>query len=324
MRLSDFLTPLKLVFNFSAMLFSSYMTELCWELDDLLLGKATGEVVDAFIHLVKIKTHLTLSLPIFSLFLNRQFIAVILKLETFYAEAKIGLHFDQELCLELLDLCEVVFNQRHAFFFQFELNIGMIGPIDLVGHPEKLQNIRGVIFFLVASNAFGGIQGTLATFASERPVFLRERFSKSYTTFTYFLSRTAINFPFELVYPTAGAIIIYWATSFGAQTAEECFKLVAMVNGVYFCSASYGLLYAALIPKLETAMALVPVLIIPFMLLGGFFINLDNVDDIRVIFYPIMYLSPFKYGSRQEWTPSESPRIFSLELQLIYGSTLSS
>jgi hypothetical protein len=69
-----------------------------------------------------------------------------------------------------------------------------------------------------------------------------------------------------------------------------------MVNAVYFCSASYGLLYAALIPKLETAMALVPVLIIPFMLLGGFFINLDNVTDVRVIFYPIMYLSPFKYG----------------------------
>lgn len=43
-------------------------------------------------------------------------------------------------------------------------------------------------------------------------------------------------------------------------------------------------------------MALVPVLIIPFMLLGGFFVNLNDVDDIRVIFYPIMYLSPFKYG----------------------------
>ena len=43
-------------------------------------------------------------------------------------------------------------------------------------------------------------------------------------------------------------------------------------------------------------MALVPVLIIPFMLLGGFFINLDDVDDIRVIFYPIMYMSPFKYS----------------------------
>ena len=43
-------------------------------------------------------------------------------------------------------------------------------------------------------------------------------------------------------------------------------------------------------------MALVPLLIIPFMLLGGFFIDLDQYKDIRVIFYPIMYLSPFKYG----------------------------
>jgi hypothetical protein len=43
-------------------------------------------------------------------------------------------------------------------------------------------------------------------------------------------------------------------------------------------------------------MALVPVLIIPFMLLSGFFINLNDYVDVRVIFYPIMYLSPFKYG----------------------------
>ena len=43
-------------------------------------------------------------------------------------------------------------------------------------------------------------------------------------------------------------------------------------------------------------MALVPVLIIPFMLLGGFFVDLEQYTDIRVIFYPVMYLSPFKYG----------------------------
>ena len=43
-------------------------------------------------------------------------------------------------------------------------------------------------------------------------------------------------------------------------------------------------------------MALVPVLIIPFMLLGGFFVDLEQYKDIRVIFYPVMYLSPFKYG----------------------------
>lgn len=73
-------------------------------------------------------------------------------------------------------------------------------------------------------------------------------------------------------------------------------NLSIISNGVYFCAASYGLVYAALIPKLETALALVPVLVIPFMLLGGFFIKLDEYTDIRVIFYPVMYLSPFRYG----------------------------
>ena len=73
-------------------------------------------------------------------------------------------------------------------------------------------------------------------------------------------------------------------------------KLLIVCNALYFCAASYGLFYAALIPKLETAMALIPVLIIPFMLLGGFFVNLEDYQDVRVIFYPVMYLSPFKYG----------------------------
>jgi len=54
-------------------------------------------------------------------------------------------------------------------------------------------------------------------------------------------------------------------------------------------------------------MALVPVLIIPFMLLGGFFINLNEVNDIRVIFYPIMYLSPFKYGFQAIMRGLDSP-----------------
>ena len=151
-------------------------------------------------------------------------------------------------------------------------------------------------FFLVSTNAFGGIQGTLATFSLERPVFIRERYSKTYSSFAYFISRTSCNFPFELLYPTIGVAIVYWATGMGNQNSDEFLRMICTVNATYFLSASYGLLYSTVIPKLETAMALVPVLIIPFMLLGGFFINLSEVDDIRVIFYPIMYLSPFKYG----------------------------
>lgn len=90
--------------------------------------------------------------------------------------------------------------------------------------------------------------------------------------------------------------MIYYITGLGNGTFAEFMRLVVSANCIYFSSASYGLFYSAVIPKLETAMALVPVLIIPFMLLSGFFINLNDYVDIRVIFYPIMYISPFKYG----------------------------
>jgi hypothetical protein len=41
----------------------------------------------------------------------------------------------------------------------------------------------------------------------------------------------------------------------------------------YWAGASYGLFLSVMIPKMELAMALVPVLIIPLMVLGGFFVN---------------------------------------------------
>jgi ABC-type multidrug transport system permease subunit len=40
-------------------------------------------------------------------------------------------------------------------------------------------------------------------------------------------------------------------------------------------------------------MALVPVLIIPFLMLSGFFVSLDSIPK---VFYPLEYISPFRYG----------------------------
>ena len=62
---------------------------------------------------------------------------------------------------------------------------------------------------------------------------------------------------------------------------------------IYWYAVSYGLLLSVIIPKVEVATALVPALVIPFMILGGFFVNQDNIP---YIFYPFTYLSMFKYG----------------------------
>jgi hypothetical protein len=58
-------------------------------------------------------------------------------------------------------------------------------------------------------------------------------------------------------------------------------------------SSSYGLLLSALFSDAGVVMALVPVLVIPFLLVGGFFVPLDTVFG---IYYPFEYLSMFRYG----------------------------
>ena len=57
--------------------------------------------------------------------------------------------------------------------------------------------------------------------------------------------------------------------------------------------SSYGLLLSVCFEDSEVALALVPVLLVPFLLVGGFFAPLSEVPDFYKLFE---YLSMFKYG----------------------------
>ena len=61
----------------------------------------------------------------------------------------------------------------------------------------------------------------------------------------------------------------------------------------YQAGSAYGLFISVVVPNIELAMALVPVLIIPLMVLGGFFISQDQIPK---YLYEIEYISMFKYG----------------------------
>ena len=57
--------------------------------------------------------------------------------------------------------------------------------------------------------------------------------------------------------------------------------------------SAYGLFLSTLFEDVEVAMTIVPLLIIPFMLVGGFFAPLTYVPDFYKVFE---YLSMYKYG----------------------------
>ena len=58
-------------------------------------------------------------------------------------------------------------------------------------------------------------------------------------------------------------------------------------------SSSFGLFLSTIFSDAGVVMALVPVLIIPFLLVGGFFVPLETVPK---VYYPFEYLSMFRYG----------------------------
>lgn len=60
----------------------------------------------------------------------------------------------------------------------------------------------------------------------------------------------------------------------------------------YLTGTAYGSLISVFVPKFEMAVAMTPVLIVPFMIFSGFLVNQANIP---YFFYEIEYISPFRY-----------------------------
>lgn len=65
------------------------------------------------------------------------------------------------------------------------------------------------------------------------------------------------------------------------------------VEGTAWMASSYGLVLSTLFSDAAVVMALAPALIIPLLLVGGFFAPLSEVPKFYYIFE---YISMFKYG----------------------------
>lgn len=116
--------------------------------------------------------------------------------------------------------------------------------------------------------------------------------SNTYSTFSFFVGRNLAGMPLDLFMPLLFIAIMYFPVHLDNR-AFVFFWAVLISELVYFMSASYGLLLSATFKDMTVVMALVPVVIVPLMLVGGFFTNLNNVPK---LFYPLEYISMFKYG----------------------------
>jgi len=113
-----------------------------------------------------------------------------------------------------------------------------------------------------------------------------------YAVSAYFWAKIFSEFPSSLLTPTIFGAIVYYAIGFNDQEGKFPLFLVILFL-IYNASSGYALILGTIFSDKQLAVTLTPVLIIPFMLFAGFFVNQDNIPVWLIEF---QYLSIFKYG----------------------------
>lgn len=157
---------------------------------------------------------------------------------------------------------------------------------------NSIQNRTGALFFVSINNCFTALTMASSLFHSEKQVFQRERAAGNYRVSAYYLSKSLSELPVQIFFPIIYTCIVYYMIGF--NPSASCFFTFMLVLIVMVLTAqSLGVLISAVSPTFAVAQAIMPFVMILFMLFGGFYLNSANVWP---GFYWIKYISFIYYG----------------------------
>jgi ATP-binding cassette subfamily G (WHITE) protein 1 len=158
--------------------------------------------------------------------------------------------------------------------------------------PAIYQNISGVLFFLITNAFFASFQNVLPVFSIEKPSFAREHSQGYYGTSSYFLAKIIVELPLTVFFPIITAAIVYW--SVGLRPGFVHFiVLTVILQLVALTGFSFGLFSASIFNDVAVALALSILILLPFMVMAGLFLNLSTVPK---FLQWIAWISPMRYG----------------------------
>lgn len=127
---------------------------------------------------------------------------------------------------------------------------------------------------------------------NELPMVLHEYKSGLYRLYNWYLSKILSELPLQIVMPFVFFLPTYFLVGFGHGTVTY-FSLQAFVVLLNFAAVGLGYMVSGLCRRVEIAPMVGIILLLPFMLFGGLFLN---ADDTPPYFVWIQYISPIKYG----------------------------
>uniref|UniRef100_A0A914M7Y6 ABC transporter domain-containing protein n=1 Tax=Meloidogyne incognita TaxID=6306 RepID=A0A914M7Y6_MELIC len=165
-----------------------------------------------------------------------------------------------------------------------------------------IMNINGLIFQSIANMNFMFQFAAVHIFCDELPIFMREHLSSLYRVDTYFIAKNIAELIQYIIYPFVFSSIVYWMSGFVHNSLAYA-SFVA--SCVCVTNVAISLSYAAscIFGTTDLALAMLPVVVIPLLAFGGFYINQQSLPS---YFYPIKFISYFGYAYESaaisQWT----------------------
>lgn len=159
-------------------------------------------------------------------------------------------------------------------------------------NQNGVMNINGCMFIFLTTMTFQNIYAVVNLFCSEFPIFLREHTNGMYRTDVYFLCKTIAEIPLFTVLPVVYISVCYYMIGLNPDVTRF-FTAMAILVLVAHVVLGFGYLISCATTSVSMAMSVGPPLIIPFLLFGGFFLNISSIP---IYFKWLSYFSWFRYA----------------------------
>jgi ATP-binding cassette subfamily G (WHITE) protein 1 len=102
-----------------------------------------------------------------------------------------------------------------------------------------------------------------------------------------------VELPVLIISPLVYQLIFYWGVGFQPDFGHFMYFYFITIL-VVFCSSGLGYFLSSSFSRPETAVMITPLVLLPLMLFGGLF---SNVETIPAWIGWVQYLSPIRYGN---------------------------
>jgi ABC-type multidrug transport system ATPase subunit len=155
---------------------------------------------------------------------------------------------------------------------------GLLGTIywhvrnDITG----IQDRAGVLFFLISLLSFGSMS-SIDIFFQERVLFLRERANGMYRTSAYFVAKTLCDVvPMRVIPPIILGTIVYFMVGLHPSLNAFFYFLLILIL-ISLVASSMCLAISAFTPSLSLGNLIAILLLLFYMLFGGFLVNKQSM-----------------------------------------------